>query len=209
MDLPDDVSYCWFKDEPALAGPRLATLTEDERLRLESFRAIRRRHEFMLGRAAARTLLAERLGVAPVDVPLEISADGGLDVAGSNCFVSISHASRQAVAAVGTRRVGIDLESTVRRSADLHRYVYHPEDFVEFERIPLDEQSAQILCWALKEATLKARRSGLRYSPRRLRVRLAYEEGAAVLDEEGGTQRWHARFRESDGLFMAIAFEND
>lgn len=205
--LPGDVAYRWFEDDPTLAGVRLAALSDEERLRLESFKAARRRHEFMLGRAAARTLLADRLGIDPPDIPLRVAADGGLDVEGTDLRVSISHASRQAVAAVGMRRVGIDLESTIRRSADLHRFVFHPEEIAEFDRLPLEGQSSQILCWALKEAALKARRSGLRYSPRRLRVRLAFDRGEAVLDEEDGSQQWQARFMHRNGLFMAIAYE--
>lgn len=205
MLLPSDVEYCWLRDEPALHEERLALLSFDERQRVRGFRAEKRRHEFVLGRAAARQLLARRLGTPPDDVPLLVDDDGGLCVDGSDLHVSISHTARQAVAAVGRRPVGIDLEAIKQLRSEIRRYIYHDEDYALFARLPLDEHRAQILSWALKEAALKARRSGLRYSPRRMRVHLSLDDHAARLEEDTGVV-WHARFREENGLYLAIAW---
>lgn len=208
MLLPSDVEYCWLRDDPAFYEERVALLSIAERERMAQFRAAKRRHEFVLGRAAARLLLAQRLDVPPGDVPLRVGEDGGLDVDESDLHVSISHTARQAVAAVGCRPVGIDLEAIKQLRAEIRRYVFHKDDYDLFARLPLDEHRAQILSWALKEAALKARRSGLRYSPRRMRISLSLDDQSASLEEDTGIT-WHARFREEDGLYLAIAWMSD
>ena len=206
--LPPDVSYRWFVDDPEQFGERRALLSDDECARAESFRAEKRQHEFTLGRAAARTLLSERLGVAPRDVPLSVAEDGGLVVTGSDLHVSISHTARQAVAAVGNRPVGIDLEAIKDLRSDIRRFIFHEADYELFAELPLAPTRAQILAWALKEAALKARRSGLRFSPRRMRMELSLADRTAVLHEDTGAS-WLASFKEVDGLYLAVAYRPD
>ena len=206
--LPPDVSYRWLRDDPRLHEERVALLSPDERERASGFRAEKRQHEFTLGRAAARLLLSERLGVPPQEVPLAVEADGGLLVDGSDYHVSISHTARQAVAAVGKRPVGIDLEAIKDLRAEIQRYIYHEDDYALFDSLPLDRGRAQILAWALKEAALKARRSGLRFSPRRMRIELSLEHRTALLQEDTGAT-WQVSFLEEDGLYLAIAYRPD
>ncbi|HEX7070475.1 MAG TPA: 4'-phosphopantetheinyl transferase superfamily protein [Rhodothermales bacterium] len=208
MQLPPDVSYRWLRDEPDRHSDRVSILSPDERGRLVTFRADKRRHEFTLGRAAARLLLAERLGLEPSEVPLRVDEDGGLSVEGSDLHVSISHTARQAVAAVAHRPVGIDLETIKSLRTEIRHFIFHEEDYGLFEGLPLDEHRAQILAWALKEAALKARRSGLRFSPRRMRIALSLENRTALLEEDTGTT-WQASFLEQDGLYLAIAYRPD
>lgn len=208
VTLPDDVSYCWLRDDPAHYEEHLALLSPDERARLATFRAEKRRHEFTLGRAAARKLLSRCLQLPANEVPLSVAEDGGLVVDTGDYHVSISHTARQAVAAVGRRPVGVDLEAIKSLRAEISRFVYHEADYALFDALPLDDARSQILAWALKEAALKARRTGLRFSPRRMRIELSLPERTAVLHEDTGAA-WRASFREQDGLYLAIAYRPD
>ena len=153
-------------------------------------------------------LLSEHMNVDPREVPLSVDEDGGLNVEGTGYHVSISHTARQAVAVVGRRPVGIDLESIKRLRAEIRHYVYHEDDYGLFASLPLDETRAQILAWALKEAALKARRTGFRFSPRRMRIDLSLDEQTALLQEDTGNT-WRAAFLEKDGLYLAIAYRPD
>ncbi len=208
LRLPPDVSYRWLRDDPQRFAEHQALLSSDERERVSNFLAEKRRHEFTLGRAAARSLLSERLNLPPSEIPLDVAADGGLVIQGSNLHVSISHSARQAVAVVGERPVGVDLETIKPLTTDIRRYVYHDDDYALFDGLALDPDRAQILAWALKEAALKARRSGLRYSPRRMRIELALPDHSAILHEDTGVT-WHLTFREVDGLYLAVAYRPD
>ena len=133
LRLPSDVSYRWLRDDSQRFPEHQALLSPHERERVSEFLAEKRRHEFTLGRAAARSLLAERLDLPPSEVPLDVAADGGLVIQGSNLHVSISHSARQAVAVVGERPVGIDLETIKPLTADIRRYVYHEDDYALFD----------------------------------------------------------------------------
>jgi len=160
---------------------------------------------FTLGRAAARTLLAERLDLAPAEVPLHVADDGGVDVVGAAMKVSISHSGGHAVAAVAERVVGIDLERIAPRHPRLPGFLLHPDEYPVFEALPLDRARALMLYWTLKEATLKALRTGFRRSPKeiRLSVDLAAETGLAHIVEEAPM---HLRFTERGSYYLAVAF---
>ena len=171
--LPPDLAL-------ALAAPgpdgavALDALADEERARLETFGHAERRRGFALGRTALRGLLAPRLGCAPPDVPLDVAADGALDVRGHPFSVSLAHAGRgadaRAVAAAGLRPVGVDLERVGPRRPDLWRRLLAPDevDVLDVLGGPTDE--AQTMLWALKEAVLKGERTGLRQSARSVRL---------------------------------------
>ena len=165
-----------------------------------------RRRSFLLGRAAARTLLAERLAMTPPQVPLHVADDGGVDVGDAATRVSIAHSGEHAVAAIAQRAVGIDLERIAPRHDGLLRFLLHPDEYVAFEALPLDHTHALILCWTLKEATLKALRTGFRRSPKKLRLEIDYSAQSArvhLLDRPP----MHLRFEKREGYYLAVAFE--
>ena len=160
----------------------------------------------MLGRAAARTLLAERLGVDPAQVPLHVAEDGGVDVLGAALALSIAHSGAHAVAAVAERPIGIDLERIAPRHERLPRFLLHPDEYAAFDALPLDAERSAILYWTLKEATLKALRTGFRLSPKKLRLEIDLPTQSArahVIDHS--PMRLH--FEERDAYFLAVAFE--
>ncbi len=207
MQLPDDIALR-FAAREATAPPLVAALSAEERARLGGFGSPKRRREFALGRDAARSLLAERLGVAPAAVPLCVAGDGAPEPGGAALHVSIAHASALeqtlAVAAVAARPVGVDLEVVRARRPDLYRFILHPDEVGVLEALPYGHDAAQVLLWTLKEAALKAMRTGFRVSPKALRFAGPPSEGSAVLRR--GAERWDLRWAERDGCFLAVAF---
>lgn len=206
MQLPPDIAVRWLTYDPALAETMLASLPPEEQDRLAAFTHAGRRQSFVLGRAAARALLAERLGVAPAQVPLRIAADGGIDIDGAVMKLSIAHSGEHAVAAIAPRTVGIDLERIAPRHEGLPRFLLHPDEYAAFDALPLDHTRSLILCWTLKEATLKALRTGFRRSPKKLRLEINLPAQSAcvhLLDRPP----MHLRFEEREGFYLAVAFE--
>jgi 4'-phosphopantetheinyl transferase len=208
VDLPADIALR-FTARAAAAPLALDALPPGERAQTEEFGHEKRRRTFALGRATARTLLAERLGVAAPDVPLRIAADGAPELDGRPLHVSIAHAATVertlAVAAVGDRPLGVDLEPIRPRRPDLYRFLLHPDEYDLLERLPLGHDAAQVLLWTLKEATLKAMRTGFRVSPKKLRLDVAPERAAATVSVEGG-ERWTLRYATRDDCYLAVAF---
>lgn len=208
MNLPDDIALR-IAVRDAAAPLALGALPQGERDRIEGFGSEKRRREFALGRATARALLADHLAVAALDVPLRVATDGAPELDGGSLHLSIAHAATPertfAVAAVAPRPVGVDLELIRPRRPDLYRFVLHPDEYGLLETLPHDHDAAQVLVWTLKEAALKAMRTGFRTSPKKLRLSIeSTERTAAVQVEEGG--KWALRYEERNGCFIAVAF---
>ena len=205
MNLPPDIAVRWVTYDPAQAAAMKASLPPEEQDRLATFTHAGRRQSFVLGRAAARTLLAERLGMAPTQVPLRVADDGSVDVDGAALNLSITHSGEHAVAAIAPRIIGIDLERIAPRYEGLLRFLLHPDEYAAFDALPLDDTHSLILYWTLKEATLKALRTGFRRSPKKLRLEidlLARSARAHLLDRPP----LHLRFEEREGYYLAVAF---
>lgn len=208
MILPPDITFRHLRFDPEHLEAWEALLSEAEEERLRGFTQQKRRQEFVLGRAAARILLSERLDTPPGEVLLEVAESGAVDVVGSHLHISIAHSGDHAVAAAAPRYVGVDIEAIAPRHSELHRFMLHPEEYDLLEQLPLDPERAHILLWTLKEAVLKAMRVGLRYSPRKLRLSIDMERASADVNTENG-QTWYAYFEEWDGYFVAVAVEPD
>jgi 4'-phosphopantetheinyl transferase len=207
VDLPDEITLR-FATGLASAPPLLAELSEEERARAASFGSEKRRRAFALGRATARRLLAEQLGVPPGIVPLAIAPDGAVEVPGLH--LSLAHTATEsrtvAVAAAGPRPLGVDVEVLRPRRPDLYRFLLHPEEYPLLDLLPHGPELAPVVLWALKEAVLKAQRTGFRISPKQLRLTLD-PEGApsgTVRVEGGGV--WAVRYAEWEGCALAVAF---
>lgn len=208
VKLPSDITFRHLRFDVEHLDGWKALLSPDEAARADGFRGPKRREEFILGRAAARLLLAERLGIDPSSVPLRVAGSGAIDVLDSELHLSISHSGDRAVAAAAPRLIGVDVETIAPRRADLERFMLHPQEHDLLESIPLETDRARILCWTLKEATLKAMRTGLRTSPKRLRlfVDVAAEAARAVTDDGA---EWDLQFEEWDGFYVAVAYAED
>jgi 4'-phosphopantetheinyl transferase len=178
-------------------------LSEEELACLASFGAETRQQEFLVGRAAARRLLAERLDCSPAEVPLRRAADDAIDVEVPDWHVSIAHSGLHAVAACAQHRVGVDLERIQPRDPAIARFLFAPEERGIVEALPYDANASLILCWALKEATLKARRTGFRTSPKDLTLDVQPAAGRATARIENG-ERWRLVFARLDGFWSAV-----
>jgi len=172
-------------------------LSTEEHRCLQSFGSEKRRREFMVGRAAARQLIGHCLDLAPSEVSLAVADDGAVDVRGGDLHLSIAHSGPHAVAVAAPHPVGVDLEAVVERDRSLIRFLLHPD---ERERVmqlfPYDTVPTIVLLWTLKESVLKARRSGFRLSPKKLRLDLDDVDGSlssppasgrVTIRVEGGT----------------------
>lgn len=187
------------------AAPRWRDwLSAEETDCVAGFGAESRRHEFIAGRAAARLLLADRLSTTPEAVPLRRHADGGVDVDADAWRVSIAHSGPHAIAAAAPHAVGADLEGIQPRDPAIASFLFRPEDRGLVDRLPYGGDAALILCWSLKEAVLKARRSGFRTSPKALRLAVDPAAETARVEIDGETS-WHVVYARLDGYWGAVA----
>lgn len=205
MKLPDDIAIRWVTYDPARAAAFEALLSVEEQARMAAYTLAKRRREFALGRAAARILLAERLGHPPADIALAVTEGGCVEVVEADLHLSIAHSGEHAVAAVAERVVGIDLERIQPRHPDLPRFILHPDEYDYYEALPLDATRSPVLYWTLKEATLKALRTGFRLSPKKLQLDIDLAAQSAQVTLEDG-QSLSARFAEQEGCYVAVAF---
>lgn len=203
--LPTDIALLLIGTESEDVNRQL---TAAERQRMRTFGHPDRRRAFALGRAAARTLLSERLGVSPLDVPLHVAQDGAPDLLGTALNVTITHAGRGdeilAAAAIGDRPLGIDLEAIVPRRSDLHERILQPAERAAFEALPYDANTSQLLMWSMKEAVLKGLRTGFRRPARSIYLS-SIQDGRAVASLPDGPS-WAVRYARHGDFWLCLAF---
>lgn len=205
MQLPGDIAMREVPIDRMDPGAWAAWLSEAEQARAAGIRHAQRRAAFVAGRMAARGLLADRLHVAPPDVPLRVAEDGAVEAGRTGWHVSIAHSGARAVAVAARRPVGVDIEVITPRRPGVQRFLLHPDEYAAFEALSCDPTRALILYWTLKEATLKGLRTGLRLSPKKLRLSIDEAAGSASVWVEQG-EPWEARYEERDGYFVAVAY---
>ncbi|MEV7521844.1 4'-phosphopantetheinyl transferase superfamily protein [Streptomyces sp. NPDC091371] len=162
----------------------------------------RRRADWLAGRLLVKLLAREAFTAPAYEVEVLPRADGSpyLLVGGSpvpGLHVSISHTARHVAAALAPEPVGVDLCETasaplVRRVTD---HVFSPR---ELSLIGTERPEALAGAWALKEAAVKADRSGVfGPAPRRIEI---LGLGPPVL---GGRRRAMA-WRTGDALLALV-----
>lgn len=187
------ISWCLLG---AVATPSgIEHLTESERVRFDEFRFEKRRHEWLLGRLAAKALvcrlLRQRFGISlplgaveigsrPDGAPVALNAalTGALpfpQAARLPLELSISHSRGAALCAAfwrsgdptAPRAIGVDLETIERRDAGLFDDYFTPAERRFCENGPASTRDDRsTLVWAGKEALLKATGIGLRIDTR-------------------------------------------
>jgi len=202
--LAPDVLWTWQRYDPTDWTRLLAWLSDSEKNAVATYRSEKRRIEFVLGRAAARRLIAERLGASPSEVTLRVASDGAVEIGGAALYLSISHAAGWATAVVSPRPVGIDMEQLAMRSPGVYRYFLARSEYPLLEGIDLDHDSVQILLWTLKEAVLKGMRTGLRSSPKSVKIVSMDAAGRATLQSPDG-KRWRVGWMFWRDCYLAIA----
>jgi phosphopantetheinyl transferase len=203
MVLPEHIRFKEVLHTPEMVSRAVALLTPEEAERRAAFRSSSRQDSFALGRYAARGLLADPLGCEPSQVPLEVLPDGSLLVPGSPWQLSISHSGPYAAAAIAKGEVGLDLERIRPRPESLFRFILHPDEMILRDQVDLPTEHQIVLFWALKESVLKAKRTGLRLSPKTLRLSVDLAAGAARLS---GRLNWESRFELRDDHVLAVSW---
>ncbi len=206
MVLPAHIRFKETVHSPELVSRAVSLLTPEESERRSTFRSVSRQDSFALGRYVARDLLAEPVGCRPQEVPLQVLEDGSLWVPDSPWQVSISHSGPYAAAAISTSDVGLDLERIRFRPESLFRFILHPDEMRLREEVDLPTEHQIVLFWALKESVLKAKRTGLRLSPKTLRLSLDLASGTARL---AGRVNWEARFELRHDHVVAISWPSE
>jgi 4'-phosphopantetheinyl transferase len=165
-----ECSVWWATPLPAEAH-WLGLLDEPELGRYSAFRRPIDQRRFLTGRVLAKTLVGDRLGLAPGSVSFDATcADCGkphgpprIDGVG----LSISHSGeRVGVALTGGAAVGLDVETATRRAEDsLIRYALNPVELATLDGLSAQERAdAFFVYWTRKEALMKATGRGLRIS---------------------------------------------
>ena len=183
-------------------------LSEEERARLATFTSESRRLEFVLGRTAARTLIAEAQNSDPRDAGLAVNADGAPVVLASPLYLSIAHTGGREVwggAAIARQPVGLDLERIRPRQPALWRRILSEDEHPMLDALGGPTDEAQTLLWSLKESVLKARRTGLRAGMRSVtltHVDADHLSGEATASDGGA---WRLGFERRGDLWVSWA----
>jgi 4'-phosphopantetheinyl transferase len=144
---------------------RFDALSPEERERAGRMAHFPRRAEFVSGRTLLRRVLARRLGVSPVDVPLTVDPSGRPTLPEeAELRASLAHSGGLLLAAVARSSVGVDLEA-IRQidSASLIARRFFSRN--ESRAIASASESLRVglffNIWTRREAVAKARGTGL------------------------------------------------
>jgi len=196
---------------PRGESPPTDGLPPHERARMESFGNAERRQAFALGRNAVRTLLARRLGIDLSAIPLTVAESGALEVSGSPLRVSLAHSKAEhevvALAAAAECSVGVDVEAIRSTNPNLYRRILHPSEWVYLDGFK-NHDVAHITMWALKEAVLKGRGTGLRCAPRDVRLDLDLS-GRTAVAHVGPDEHWRAWLAMRPDMVFALALRTE
>lgn len=206
LHIPDDVHLRSVPVAEAIRTDWESILSEEERRRRAEMKNEARRNSFTAGRVVLRRLLSQELGVSPVEVPLTVLESGRLGCEGSHLHLSLAHSGQLAVAAASQRNIGFDLEVIRPKPSSLLDYILSDEEREHIQALDLDSDRSLFLCWTVKEAVLKANGTGLRRSPRLVRVRIDLEASIArVLDPSDHV--WDVYFGITGDYVAALAVQ--
>lgn len=155
---------------PTALPALLAALPEAEQRRGNGM-APARLAAYVTGRALARRMLSEQLGVRDVDVPIQLDDERPTLPSDSGLWLSISHSGQVVGCAVARRPVGFDVEQLPNPPSDsLLRRTCTPAE-VKRIQAAADPLAAFARTWVRKEAVAKASGVGLGLQLDRIDVR--------------------------------------
>lgn len=171
-------------------------LSSDEAERAARFRFAPDRRSFVTTRGILRTLIGARLGIEPETVAFGYGSAGKPEVEGLS--FNASHAGDLALVALGSGRIGVDVESM---RADVEMRVLARRFFTRAENEALDRLSGDALlhgfygCWTCKEAFVKALGEGLSFELDRVEVAVhPAPPGIVSIDgDQGAAATWTLR----------------
>jgi phosphopantetheinyl transferase len=154
---------------------------------LNNLRFLQRRRTWLLGRVAAKTLIARERGVGPTAITIandpsgapyaEILGEGRLGRA-----LSISHRAGWGLAGLGDQGVdalGVDIETVEPRTGSFIADYFTPDEIAVVDRAGDERDVVIARTWSAKEAALKALGVGLRMDTRTIHVGDAAGDGVA------------------------------
>lgn len=167
--LPFGELHVWrisLPDPETNPEPYTRLLAEEEADLADRLRAGQVRLQFVIARAALRTLLGSLLTLDPAQVPLETGAQGKPAVPGIPLHFNLAHTGEIILIALCRNcEVGIDVEHNSREveALDIARSSFSAREIDALENIlNADElQRAFFRCWTRKEAIIKADGRGL------------------------------------------------
>lgn len=162
--------------------PSTKVLSEDEAERAARFRFDADRDAFACTRAALRTLVGERLGVAPADVRFTYAPKGKPGAEGVS--FNVSHSGDMAlIGLTASRRLGVDVELM---RPDVEMKTLARRFFSAAENAVLEGLDGDALvrgfygCWTRKESFVKALGEGLSFDLDRVEVAVPPEPARVV-----------------------------
>jgi len=175
-------------------------LSEKEAAQYAAFVMEKRRSEWLAGRLAAKTLLADGAPLAGFEISSDLL---GRPSCGKQ-LISISHSNGWAVAGVkpGSSFLGVDLEKIEPRHPAWYRDYFHPSE------LPEPDPSEGTRLWAVKEAVMKALGLGLMADPLDIRAAGEIKLGGKTLEryKELGSPAFSVETRRfPDGFWTAVA----
>jgi 4'-phosphopantetheinyl transferase len=203
-------------DLSLLAGYQ-ALLSPDEQARCRRFHFARDRHQFLVARVLARTLLSRYVAVRPEEWTFATNAYGRPEIAGPDCApplrFNLSHTAGLVACAVAwDREVGVDVENTTRPGGytDLARRFFAPSEAAHIESLPAGNQQETFFAyWTLKESYIKARGLGLALPLADFAFRLEAGQSVQITFagsiEDDPSSWWFEQFRPSAHHHMALA----
>lgn len=160
----------WWS-EPLSGNEFRPLLDPVEQDRFTAYRRSADQRRFLTGRAMAKTIVAERLGLSPSAIRFDSTCDdcgkphGRPRLPGSTLQLSISHSGdRVGLAVTDGVPVGLDVERAGRDVAPtLVDYALNSAESVALKGLSADELAGAFFTfWTRKEAVIKATGKGLR-----------------------------------------------
>ena len=144
--------------EIELAPRDASALSDDER---ERAARLSRPEPWIAARVALRSVLGQRLGVAPSELVFALGRHGKPELPGSGVHFNLAHSGERALIAVAEVEVGVDVERLQRSSRAVERTL------TDGERAALgpDRHVELLRVWCRKEALAKAIGGGLGWAP--------------------------------------------
>jgi 4'-phosphopantetheinyl transferase len=157
----------WLVDvSPGSDRPQrlIAATNDEERERAARLRMPGHAERWLAARGALRTLLGERVGVAPGAVEFASGPHGKPALLGEELQFNLSHTGDLALVALGGVAVGVDIERLDRSSRAIERALTSGERAA----LSADDRDAELMrVWCRKEALAKAIGTGLGWAPER------------------------------------------
>lgn len=199
-----DYSERWCPHTPAKAGilhlvrcnadalgsdvrPFISSLTPDEMQRAAAFRFDHLRRRFIVARWCTRKILADLLGIHPVEISFRYGLNGKPFLAGpESCLqFNVSHSEGEVMVGVTVEvSVGVDVEA-IRPDFPHEEIVseyFSKRELSEYRALPASERICAFYAgWTRKEAFIKATGEGVSYGLDNFDVALNCQEAATLL----------------------------